>query len=236
MQIPALNTTLFLLLAVPSLLTAQVQGSQLTHGQRVRIETCNPSCQWRHQGALLQWTVDSVTITEHDTTVSLPQSRVTAIDVEVRHGFEGTKALWGAVIGAAAFTAAAQASGVDVGDEPSLAIRWTAMGVGFGALFAGGGPNARRSAGLGLATGAGLGAAVGALACATSEDDEWFSCDPAAGAGFGALAGGVIGAMIGVVAGALDRDHWERISPDPVRIAPIVAQDGGLGFAASVSF
>ncbi len=234
MHIAAAGTAMFSLFVPLSALSGQVRQSQLQHGQRIRIETCTPVCEWRHEGLLLEWTPDTVTIAEREATVSVPQSAVETVEVEIHHDFEGANAVWGAGIGAVAFAALAQASGARVGaNDRSLALPGAAIGAGMGALFGGGGRSARHGAGVGLAIGAGIGAIAGAMFCSTTTG--FASCAAEAGAGFGALAGGGIGAAIGVAVGALNRHSWQCISSDRVRVQPVATPDG-FGLAASARF
>jgi hypothetical protein len=220
-----------LLLAHLFALPAEAQESQLQQGQRIRIKTCTPICQWRHEAFLVGWSDDSVVINEDEATVSLPWSAADTVEVEVRYAFDGSGAAWGAAIGALAFFGLSQASGVWAGDERSLVV-----GAGLGALFGGGGRSARRGAAVGLAIGAGIGAIAGAGYCAGRGKGGWFDCTPEEGASIMAPVAGGVGAAIGIVAGALDRHCWQRISTDRLRASPVAAPDGRLGLAASVRF
>jgi len=215
------------------------QESHVQYGQRIRIETCDPVCEWRHQGPLVRWAADSVAIATNDGVVTLPRSTIGAVDADVHQSFDGTGALWGGVIGAVAFAAVTQASGAGVGgrvagQEHSLAMPAGAIGAGLGVLFGGGGRSARRGAGIGLAIGAGVGAIGGVIWCQLAEG--FLSCAPEGGAAYGALAVGGIGTAIGVIVGALDRDRWQRISVDRVSVTPVATPDGRIGLAAHLRF
>jgi hypothetical protein len=237
MHIAILITFISLLLAQPLVLSAQVQQSQIGYGQRARIMTCTPMCHWRHRGILVRWTADSLIIVEDGATVSLVHSAVAAVDVEVHRGFEGTAAFWGAMIGAVAFGTAAQASGVRVGSpERPLTLEAGAIGAGWGALFAGGGGHARRSAGMGLGIGAVVGAAGGSVICAFTPSGGLLSCPLEVGAAYGALVVGSVGATIGLIVGALDRHRWQRVSADRMRVTPVVTPDGRVGFKGRLAF
>jgi hypothetical protein len=237
MHIAFMIISVSLLLVRPLVLTAQAQHSQVGYRQRARVMTCTPTCQWAHQGILVRWTADSLTIVEDEATISLPHSVVVAVDVDVHQGFEGTPALWGAMLGAVAFGGAAQASGVRVGArQRPLTIEAGAIGAGWGALFAGGGGHARRGAGIGFAIGAVVGATGGMAFCAFSPSGGLLSCPVEVGAAYGALVAGSIGATVGLVVGALDRHRWQRISADGMRVTPVATPDGRIGFIGHLRF
>jgi hypothetical protein len=220
------------LLLTPS---AQAQGSrQLELGQKIRMRTCTPACGWRHEGILVGWASDTVAIQTNYAVVKLAQTHVRAIDVEVpNRAFKDNDAVLGAVLGGAAALAAAHASGVKTGSEEQVMIPAALTGAFLGAL-AGGSASARRSARTGLIVGAVPGALAGLIWCSIAEG--FASCDVEDGAGVGALFGAGVGATLGVVFGALDRNHWERLSPGRIEVTPVFTFGGSYGLVARLCF
>ena len=69
----------------------------------------------------------------------------------------------------------------------------------------------------------------------------WLICvgdrGESSGIGKGALIGALIGTGVGAVIGTIVRtSRWDDISPDQVRVAPIVAPDGRFGLSGAVRF
>jgi hypothetical protein len=232
----ALSISLLPLCVPLPTLSAQAEQPTLQYGQRVRIETCTPTCEWRYKGALVEWTSEVAALDVEGATVLVPQSEITAVEAATGGGFSGRGAALGAAVGGLTFAGLALK-----GDGEAVAAG--VVGAGVGAVFGGGGNSSLKSGFVGAAIGGVAGLVLGV---ATYEEPDpctgWFCFNfgpsNAGQAGLWGAAGGAgLGFLIGGIVGALNpSEDWVAAPMEGFQVSLVTGDKGLVGLAATVSF
>ena len=92
----------------------------------------------------------------------------------------------------------------------------------------------RAGMGYGVLIGAGFGVLSGAIGC--PDDTEIDNLPALCAAAFGGI-GGAAGLLVGgLVGSSLHEERWRLVSPNTIRVAPIIRLDGTLGISIGWAF